>query len=132
MITREADYCIRTILHLSRPEHRNQPVPVGELATEMAIPSPFLRKILAKLIDAGLVLSHRGRNGGLTLNGSPEQISLLKILQLADDRGLLLNQCLGHNGCCTRKGSCTVHSAMQKLQSVMEEHLKSITFDQLT
>jgi Rrf2 family protein len=132
MITREADYCIRTILYLSRPEHRQQPMPVEELAREMAIPSPFLRKILAKLIDAGMVVSHRGRHGGLTLNGAPEQISLLAILQLADDKGLLLNQCLGHNGSCTRKGTCTVHGAMQKLQSVMEEHLQSITFDQLT
>lgn len=131
MITREADYCIRTILHLSRPEHRHQPVPVDDLAREMGIPSPFLRKLLSKLIEAGLVESHRGRNGGLLLKGDPEGINLLDILKLADSKGLLLNRCLDGKGCCSRQGICTVHGAMQKLQTVMEKHLQAITFDQL-
>lgn len=131
MITREADYCIRTILHLSRPEQRKHPVPVDELSRQMAIPAPFLRKILAKLINANLIHSHRGRNGGLTIKGEPEQISLLDILQVTDGKGLLLNQCLEGEGVCTHQGTCTVHDAMKKLQNVMEGHLKTITFDQL-
>ena len=69
MITREADYCIRIVLHLSKPEHRKQPVPVDELARAMAIPAPFLRKILAKLIEAGMVISHRGAQRRLVLEG---------------------------------------------------------------
>ena len=131
MITREADYCIRTVLHLSRGEHRHQPVPVERLAREMDIPVPFLRRILAQLIDAGMVTSHRGRNGGLSLNGDPAGISLLDILRLADDKGLLLNRCLAENGCCTHLDTCTVHGAMHKLQTMLEEQLQSITFDQL-
>jgi len=131
MITREADYCIRTILHLSRPEHRHQPVAVDELAQDMIIPAPFLRKILAKLIDAGLITSHRGRNGGLTLKGEPEKINLLDILRLTDGKGLLLNRCLGTDGICAHQETCSVHGAMTKLQDVMESHLQAITFDQL-
>jgi Rrf2 family iron-sulfur cluster assembly transcriptional regulator len=131
MITREADYCIRTVLHLSRPEHRDQPVTVEKLAGEMDIPVPFLRRILAQLIDAGLVVSHRGRNGGLSLNGDPASISLLDVLRKADDKGVLLNRCLAEDGCCTHRGNCTVHNAMQKLQTMLEEQLQSITFDRL-
>ena len=131
MITREADYCIRIVLHLSRPEHREQPLPVDELASAMAIPAPFLRKILAKLIEADMVISHRGRNGGLCLKGKPEQINLLDILRLTDGKGLLLNQCLEKSGTCTRQGSCTVHGAMHNLQTIMEGHLQAITFEQL-
>ena len=131
MITREADYCIRTVLHLSRPEHNQQPVPVEQLAGEMEIPVPFLRRILAQLIKAGIVTSHRGRNGGLSLNGDPSRISLLDIMRLADSKGLLLNRCLAADGCCTHKGNCTVHGAMQKLQTMLEEQLQGITFDRL-
>jgi Rrf2 family protein len=131
MITREADYCIRTVLHLSRPEHRGQPVAVESLAREMDIPVAFLRRILAQLIDAGIVTSHRGRNGGLSLSGDPARISLLDILRLADDKGILLNRCLAKDGFCTRQDACTVHCAMQKLQSMLEEQLQGITFDQL-
>lgn len=131
MITREADYCIRIVLHLSKPEHRKQPIPVDELASAMAIPAPFLRKILAKLIEAGMVVSHRGRNGGLCLKGEPEHISLLDILRLTDSKGLLLNQCLEKSGICTHQGTCTVHGAMHKLQTIMEGHLQAITFEQL-
>ncbi|MDD2320411.1 MAG: Rrf2 family transcriptional regulator [Geobacteraceae bacterium] len=131
MITKEADYCIRTVLHLSRPEQRHQPVPVEQLAREMDIPVPFLRRILAQLIEAGIVTSHRGRNGGLVLNGDPAGISLLDILRLADDKGIVLNRCLAKDGCCTRRENCTVHCAMHKVQTVLEEQLQSITFDQL-
>jgi len=131
MITREADYCIRTVWHLSRPEHRDQPVPVEKLAGEMDIPVPFLRRILAQLIEAGIVISHRGRNGGLSLNGDPSRISLLDVLRKADEKGVLLNRCLAEDGCCTHRQTCTVHNAMQKLQTMVENQLKSITFDQL-
>lgn len=131
MITREADYCIRTVLHLSRPEHHHQPVPVEQLAREMDIPVSFLRRILAQLINGGIVTSHRGRNGGLSLSGDPAKVSLLDILRLADSKGLLLNRCLAENGCCTHRNNCTVHNAMQKLQTLVEDQLQSITFDQL-
>jgi Rrf2 family protein len=131
MITREADYCIRIVLHLSKPEHRKQPVPVNELARAMTIPSPFLRKILAKLIEAGMVVSYRGRNGGLSLRGEPGHVSLLDILRLTDGKGLLLNQCLEKKGICTHQGTCTVHGVMHTLQATMEGHLQAITFEQL-
>jgi len=131
MITREADYCIRTVLHLSRQEHRLQPVPVDQLAREMDIPVPFLRRILARLIDGGIVTSHRGRNGGLSLSGDPARISLLDILRLADGKGLLLNRCLAKDGNCTHRDTCSVHCEMRKLQGMLEEQLQSITFDRL-
>lgn len=131
MITREADYCLRIVLHLSRPQYHKQPLPVDELASAMAIPAPFLRKILAKLIEADMIVSHRGRNGGLCLKGKPEQISLLDILRLTDSKGLLLNQCLEKSGTCTHQGTCTVHRAMHKLQTIMEGHLRAITFENL-
>lgn len=131
MITREADYCIRTVLHLSRQEHRNQPVSVDQLAKEMEIPVPFLRRILSQLISANIVTSHRGRNGGLSLKGDPGEISLLDILRIADSKGLLLNRCLAGNGSCTHQDNCTVHDAMGKLQNMLEEQLKQITFDRL-
>ncbi len=131
MITREADYCIRIVLHLSRPENRRQPMPMEQLAREMEIPVPFLRKILSRLIGGGMVKSHRGPKGGLSLNGDPARISLLDVLRLADDKGVLLNRCLGEHGSCTRRGSCTVHGAMHKLQNMVEEQMQNITFDRL-
>jgi len=131
MITREADYCIRTVLHLARPDNRCRPVPVEQLAREMEIPVPFLRRILAQLIAGGIVVSHRGRSGGLSLNGDPAGISLLDVLKLADDKGTLLNRCLAKDGCCIHRDTCTVHCAMHKVQTVLEEQLRSITFDQL-
>lgn len=131
MITREADYCIRTVLHLSRGEHRDQPVRVDELAREMDIPVPFLRRIVSQLIDAEIVTSHRGRNGGLSLNADPAKISLFDVLRRVDPKGVLFNRCLADDGCCSRRDNCTVNCAMHKLQTIMEEQLQKITFDQL-
>jgi Rrf2 family protein len=131
MITREADYCIRTVLHLSKPAHRDRLVPVEELAREMEIPVKFLRKILSRLIEGGIVISHRGRNGGLSLKGDPSDVSLLDVLKLKDDKAVALNLCLTEEGCCAHQETCTVHEVMKKLQIMLEDQLKSVTFEQL-
>jgi Rrf2 family iron-responsive transcriptional regulator len=131
MITREADYCIRTILYLAQPENRDRSVSMTELAESMYIPYRFLRKIVNRMVGGGVLESQRGRNGGLKLTRAPERISLLDVLRLTDSKGVLLNSCLDGNEFCPRQGCCRVHQEIGKLQSLLQERLQTITFDQL-
>jgi Rrf2 family protein len=49
----------------------------------------FLRRILGRLADAGLVASQPGVGGGWRLTRSPETISLLEVYQATDEGHLL-------------------------------------------
>ena len=133
MITREADYCIRTILYLAKPENRERPVPAAELSENMFIPYRFLRKITTKLVSSGLLKSRRGRSGGLSLKKKPGEITLLEVLQQTDSKGIILNSCLNsaRYECCPREKICTVHDEIEKLQNILESRLHEISFDHL-
>ncbi len=64
MITREADYSIRALYHLARPENLDCNVTVATLSECMEIPFRHLRRITLHLVQAGFVHSEKGRKGG--------------------------------------------------------------------
>ena len=59
-------------------------VKAARIAEEERIPSPFLARILAALVEAGLVRSTRGSNGGYELAHPAAAISLRAILRAVD------------------------------------------------
>lgn len=134
MITREADYAIRTVLSLARRQEEGDAAPASTaaLADEMQIPFRFLRKIVRKLVAAGMVASQRGNGGGISLVKPAGKLSLLEVLLAVDSKDLQLNHCLVDTNICGRSGFCRVHTQMQRLQTLLEGQLQGITIDQLT
>jgi len=131
MITREADYALRVVLCLAQiPE--GQSLSTATLAEDMFIPYRFLKKIVRKLCDAGLVGSVRGKSGGIHLLESQAKISVHDILAVFDPKSLLFNSCYGSDSCCPRKDDCTVHRMMDPVQRLLNERLQSISFADLS
>jgi Rrf2 family protein len=131
MITREADYAIRAVLHLAREYDSEQFISTSDLATAMDIPYRFLRKIVKKLVTGNLVHSQRGKRGGLRLTSEPDQISLLSVMRAIDPNGARLNTCLTENPLCPRNTFCTVHRELMIIQKDIDLRLADITMDKL-
>ncbi len=130
MITKEADYAIRTVLFLAGSGEA-QVVSTADMAESMNIPYRFLRKIVRKLADENIVKSARGKGGGVSLIKKKEELSLLQILELFDPKSVNLNSCHMDESCCDRTQVCNIHSKMATVQTLMKNQLKDITFDQL-
>ncbi|MCE5276746.1 MAG: Rrf2 family transcriptional regulator [Planctomycetaceae bacterium] len=130
MITREADYAIRTVLALAK-RPRDAVVPTAELSQEMDIPFRFLRRIAGKLVRSGIVAAHRGNGGGLRLLLSPRGLTLLSVVAAVDSRSIKLNTCLVRKGNCPRSGHCSVHEELARLQEALEGMLGQVTFEKL-
>lgn len=130
MITKEADYAIRTVLFLAGSGEA-QVVSTADMAESMNIPYRFLRKIVRKLADENIVKSARGKGGGVSLIRKKEELSLLQILELFDPKSVNLNSCHMDSNCCDRTQVCNIHSKMATVQNLMRNQLKGITFDQL-
>ena len=60
------------------------PVPCSQLAAEGKMPERFLLQILRNLVTHGILESTRGVEGGYMLNRSPEDISLLEVIEAID------------------------------------------------
>lgn len=127
MITREADYAIRVVLRLTEVAD-GQTLSTAALAEQMYIPYRFLRRIVRKLHDSGLVGSVRGKSGGIFLLKSPAKISMRDILAVFDPGSLALNSCYDNEKSCPRKEVCSVHRILEPVQKLLNEQLQSINF----
>jgi Rrf2 family protein len=82
-ISRTVAYAVQATLQLARSKSQ-LPVPCSQLAAEGKMPERFLLQILRHLVTHGILHSTRGVEGGYTLERSPEQISLLEVIEAID------------------------------------------------
>jgi Rrf2 family protein len=126
-ITRQADYAVRAVLYLAQlgPEQR---AATSQIAQEEQIPPSFLAKIVSQLSVAGLLQTSRGARGGVSLARSPEEISLLEVVE-AIDGPITLNECVAGVGACTFGETCPMRPVWCDTQAELVGRLKSTTFD---
>ena len=127
-ITRQADYAVRAVLYLSQLGS-DQRAATSQIAEEQRIPPSFLAKIVSQLSVAGLLQTSRGARGGVSLAKSPENISLLEVVE-AIDGPILLNECVSGNGNCFFNDDCPMKPVWCDAQAELVNRLKSTTFDQ--
>jgi Rrf2 family protein len=127
-ITRQADYAVRAVLYLSKIGEDRRAA-TSQIAEEQQIPPSFLAKIVSQLSVAGLLQTSRGARGGVSLARSPEDISVLEVVE-AIDGPILLNECVANQGNCVFGDTCSMRPLWCDTQSELVTRLKSTTFDQ--
>ncbi len=134
MITREADYGMRVILALSRgwKNGGGDHVSVGVIAQGMGIPYRFLRKIAGRMVAKGLIVSRRGKSGGLRLARSPSKISMLDVVNAMAPESVDLSACVRDPAICGRSKGCPIGKALGELQNDLQNRMKVATFDRLS
>ncbi len=83
-LSRTLSYAVQATLHLARATP-GVPMPCSQLAREAKLPERFLLQILRCLVTHGLLQSTRGVDGGYVLARSPEQLTLLDIVEAFDN-----------------------------------------------
>lgn len=103
---------------------------VRTVSAEMSIPERFLPRVMVDLVDAGLVVGHRGRTGGYRLARTAETISLLEIITAAEsDRDERV--CILRGGPCDVNGRCAVHEAFGGARDAMLERLGATSLEEV-
>ena len=90
-LSRETDYGIVILTYLAGGRD-DVPSSAREVAEEVNLSLPMVKKVLKELVVAGLLESQRGVHGGYNLARSPEEISVLDIID-AMEGPLGLTQC---------------------------------------
>lgn len=130
MITREADYAIRTVVYLAR-RFGQSPIATTEISQTAEIPYRFLRKISHQLVESGIVGATRGKQGGIYLLIEPDKLSILDILKIFDARACSLNICSDSDDACNHSSSCKVCKKLRELQAKIHAEYASIKFSEL-
>jgi Rrf2 family protein len=128
-ITRQADYAVRAMIHVAAlpPDTR---VSTAAISEAQSIPLPFLTKVIAHLVRAGLVTTNRGMGGGVSIARAPEDITLLDVLE-AVEGPITLNRCLLRGVTCELEEHCAVHDVWREIQEHLVQDLKAVRLDVL-
>jgi len=132
MITRETDYSMRLVLALAHRQKKGiLSASSAEVAKEMDIPYRFLRKLVKRLVEGGLIESRRGKGGGVALAKGPQAISLFDIVKLTGPRGVELSLCTTDPKSCNRSALCTMQREFSNIQVEVDKRLKRVSIADL-
>ena len=128
-ITLEADYAMRIVGCLVNSERRLDAKTISE---ETCVSLRFSLKILRKLVANGIVKSFKGTQGGYELAKSPEEISIMDVIETVEGK-YHLSRCLAPEYGCSRgmSGNCRYQRIFDEISLDVEKKLASYTFDML-
>jgi len=78
MFSQTTEYALRAMIALTATE--GQPTTTRQIAATMKIPASYLSKVLQSMVRARLVRSTRGLRGGFVLARTPDQITMLDVV----------------------------------------------------
>jgi Rrf2 family transcriptional regulator, nitric oxide-sensitive transcriptional repressor len=108
-LTTYTDYTLRTLIYLAL--HPGRLATIATIAESYGISENHLMKVAHQLGLAGYVETVRGKNGGLRLAKSPEDINVGEVVgRMEPDMELVA--CFGESGMCIIQPSCVLKGAL--------------------
>ena len=134
-ITAYEEYGLRIILRLAKLQNNaNTLVSLNEIASAEGISAENTAAILAKLKEAKLIESVRGKFGGYKLSKSPAEINLYQVVNGISKKTFDIDFCDSHSGnqeICVHANDCSVRSVWSSVHSLVNNFLASISLEKL-
>ena len=111
-LTRQTNYAIRILMYCAANDGRLSRIP--EIATAYSVSELFLFKILQPLVEAGLVATVRGRNGGVRLGKPAEDITLFDVVRVTEENFAMAECFENDTADCPLIDSCTLNAALRE------------------
>lgn len=102
-----------------------------ELATATHLPPTTVVKLLKLLLDADLLTSQRGMNGGYALSRSSSQISIAAIIEAVEGK-MGFTECQTSPGRCDLEGRCRIQVNTRIISQMIRQTLGAISLADLT
>ncbi len=126
LLTKKSEYALLSLVSIAKS---SEPKNVEVLAKELGISKSFLAKILQNLAKHDILNSFKGNNGGFTLKKSCDQLTILEITTIAEEKTPSVFECTTEKGSCSSSfnGTCTVFPLLANLQHKINDFLGELT-----
>lgn len=130
MLSKKTKYAINALVYIAK-NIDEQPISVRRISEEQNISLKFLESILTELKNARILNSKKGKYGGYSLNGTPEEIHMAKIVRLFDGAIALL-PCVTYQyyeRCeeCIDEETCGIRQVAMEIRNETVKRLKAAT-----
>ena len=122
MFSRTTEYALRAMALISQVEGR---ATATEIAEQTRVPVRYMSKVLQTLSESGLIESQRGPTGGFWLNRSPEDITLLDVVDCIEPIERITSCPINLPEHCDNL--CPLHIALDELAVIAREKLGGTT-----
>ena len=130
IISTKGRYALRVMVDLAE-QNSNDFIPLKDIAARQEISEKYLESILKILVQNGLLEALRGKGGGYRLTRPPAEYSIGSILRLAEG-DLASVRCVSTSfDGCSHKEKCQFLPMWQKLDSLINNYLDSVTLADL-
>lgn len=121
------DYAVRIMVFLCNHKQISK---AKEISQSINVSEKYVKNILKKLSENGLVKIFRGQNGGYRLAKSPSETSMYEIL-VAIEPSMKINSCLDNEENCNlhRTTTCCIRKFYKELRENIENELKKKLLD---
>jgi Rrf2 family protein len=120
-VSTKTQYGLRALVRLAQNEEDG--MSVADIAKLEGISPKYLEGIAAVLRSAGLVTSHRGKNGGYRLSRSPKDISMLDVITALEGNITPVACCESGSGC-SKSGVCLPSKFWNGLKGRIDDYMK--------
>lgn len=126
-ITLEADYAVRIIDFMAQSQKRTD---AKTIADSTGVTLRFALKILRKLVNARLITSYKGAQGGYELAKKPENTTLREVIE-AIDGPYYISRCAGSTEySCSHpnESCCRFQKTFYDISTLVKNELEKQTF----
>lgn len=127
LITKETDYALRALVNLARADGY---LSSREIAGREKVPLHFLRRILQKLIKAGVLESREGVAGGVRLKAQPRDIRLTDVIKIFQGK-IQFSECVFKKKICTNHATCVIRKRVEEIENQVADEFGNTTIADL-
>ncbi|MFO1021906.1 MAG: Rrf2 family transcriptional regulator [Planctomycetales bacterium] len=127
MLSQTVEYALRAVVHLAdeSPDART----TQQISEATQVPKPYLSKVLQSLCRSGIVRSQAGIGGGMSLARSPDDLTILEVVNAVDPIVRIETCPLGLKTHGRRL--CPLHRRLDNALAMLQESFGTTTLSQL-
>ncbi|XPV68069.1 MAG: RrF2 family transcriptional regulator [Halarcobacter sp.] len=131
LLTKKSEYALLSLISIAKSD---SPKNVDVLSRELNIPKSFLAKIMQNLAKHDIVVSHRGVNGGFVLKRPYDELTILEITTVAEEKMPSVFECSPSISSCPSDlaGACNIWPLLNNLQNKINMFLSGLTLKDIS
>lgn len=123
MFSQTVEYALRAVIHLADKSPEAQTT--DQIAKATKVPKAYLSKVLQGLNAAKVVHSRRGIGGGVTLVKTPDELTILEVVEAVEPIGRIRTCPLGLSA--HGVNLCPLHKRVDSALKMVEEAFRQST-----